>query len=923
MHLLTLRCPATLALGALTASHASAQFGEFDTSEYEVSNAAYNTAELGDVDGDGDLDTVGYRISDGNVVWIENTLRDTGTWGAATVVGGLADTTQIQIIDVDGDGPRDVVAFSAAGQQLVYFRNLGTSPLTFDAPVVLASSAAPASLVASKGFVAADFDGDGDAADFVVGDDKQILYIEDADPSSAADISGFPPLFPGAGVQKVAAGDFDGVGGLDVALSADINGGSLLAIMNTGTTGASFSNAFRVKSGFAGASYLAVANLDGQHGDDLVLSSTAQIDVFLSDGSGLETFVRQSIPKPTSGDIQVRLGDLDGVDGPDLITTGYVASYSEPGDRPFFALNTGDASSGSIFGSLSADLSCFSCVTTDLAASCLAVGDVDTDGFTDVVARDGNKLTSFIDRTVGPPATIPFTFFQSVDQARLLIATALGDLDGDGDPDVVGYSETDSFIYWTENRLDDTGAFATSATVGGLADTTQIQIVDVDGDGPRDVVAFSAAGQQLVYFRNLGTSPLTFDAPVVLASSAAPASLVASKGFVAADFDGDGDAADFVVGDDKQILYIEDADPSSAADISGFPPLFPGAGVQKVAAGDFDGVGGLDVALSADINGGSLLAIMNTGTTGASFSNAFRVKSGFNGANDLAVGNVDGQHGDDVVLASAFRVDVFQSNGTGLETFTRGTGTTVQSAKVALGNLDGVNGPDLFILQRDYGWYEYVLNNGASDNVFGSDISFANTNYFSATDQENKEGFAFGDLDQDGFDDVVWGRSGKTSYHENLSTLGFVVGCGFDGILWAQPGASLSASGSSVLASNDVTLQLTDLPSVTVGYFINSFLGTNAPGAPISPGGSVTGQLCIGGTGVIYGRHTDAIFNSGLSGTASLTLDLNLLRNPRDLATLNTSYTAVAVGETWYWQAWYRATPTTSEFSHAIGITFR
>ncbi len=499
----------------------------------------------------------------------------------------------------------------------------------------------------------------------------------------------------------------------------------------------------------------------------------------------------------------------------------------------------------------------------------------------------------------------------------------LGDVDGDGDLDTVGYRISDGNVVWIENTLRDTGTWGAATVVGGLADTTQIQIIDVDGDGPRDVVAFSAAGQQLVYFRNLGTSPLTFDAPVVLASSAAPASLVASKGFVAADFDGDGDAADFVVGDDKQILYIEDADPSSAADISGFPPLFPGAGVQKVAAGDFDGVGGLDVALSADISGGSLLAIMNTGTTGASFSNAFRVKSGFNGANDLAVGNVDGQHGDDVVLASAFRVDVFQSNGTGLETFTRGTGTTVQSAKVALGNLDGVNGPDLFILQRDYGWYEYVLNNGASDNVFGSDISFANTNYFSATDQENKEGFAFGDLDQDGFDDVVWGRSGKTSYHENLSTLGFVVGCGFDGILWAQPGASLSASGSSVLASNDVTLQLTDLPSVTVGYFINSFLGTNAPGAPISPGGSVTGQLCIGGTGVIYGRHTDAIFNSGLSGTASLTLDLNLLRNPRDLATLNTSYTAVAVGETWYWQAWYRATPTTSEFSHAIGITFR
>ena len=62
---------------------------------------------------------------------------------------------------------------------------------------------------------------------------------------------------------------------------------------------------------------------------------------------------------------------------------------------------------------------------------------------------------------------------------------------------------------------------------------------------------------------------------------------------------------------------------------------------------------------------------------------------------------------------------------------------------------------------------------------------------------------------------------------------------------------------------------------------------------------------------------------SGPTGTASLILDLT--DAPANVPT-NANLTAVAAGETWSWQAWYRDVDgggaPTSNFSSAISVTF-
>ena len=101
----------------------------------------------------------------------------------------------------------------------------------------------------------------------------------------------------------------------------------------------------------------------------------------------------------------------------------------------------------------------------------------------------------------------------------------------------------------------------------------------------------------------------------------------------------------------------------------------------------------------------------------------------------------------------------------------------------------------------------------------------------------------------------------------------------------------------------------------------------SSPGAAITPGGTVSGSICIGGSGVVYGRHSgaDQLFTTDGSGAASLTIDANDLQNPRNGISWpapGNNTTAILAGETFYWQAWYRITGG-SEFSDATGITFR
>ena len=124
-------------------------------------------------------------------------------------------------------------------------------------------------------------------------------------------------------------------------------------------------------------------------------------------------------------------------------------------------------------------------------------------------------------------------------------------------------------------------------------------------------------------------------------------------------------------------------------------------------------------------------------------------------------------------------------------------------------------------------------------------------------------------------------------------------------------GAVLDISGSSTVADNDLTIEITNLPLSSTGYAITSMdanLITN-------PGGSF-GDLCIAGPTV--GRFLGYVLNSGSTGEVSFSPDLTAFPTPMGTE-------AVMPGDTRYFQYWYRDSVfgfPVSNFSSAMRLTF-
>jgi hypothetical protein len=122
----------------------------------------------------------------------------------------------------------------------------------------------------------------------------------------------------------------------------------------------------------------------------------------------------------------------------------------------------------------------------------------------------------------------------------------------------------------------------------------------------------------------------------------------------------------------------------------------------------------------------------------------------------------------------------------------------------------------------------------------------------------------------------------------------------------------ISAVGSTSVAANDLRLIARRLPLGSSGFFLTSPTTGYVPLA----GGS-QGNLCIAGASI--GRYVapGQIKNSGFGG--SFSLDVDLTQHPTPLGLV-----AVAPGETWNFQCWYRdANPLpTSNFTDALQVMF-
>lgn len=503
--------------------------------------------DLGDVDGDGDLDLYAANVHQGQPSAAQDRLfLNDGTGRFAEAPGALPSETDnthdAWIVDLDRDGDLDVVAGNG---------NRGGMPSQPD--VVLLNDGTGIFSRSATGFVSSvielsphrlaigDLDADGDLDCIAVQTPEMRVFLNRGNAELVDVTNRYPWMISNA----VISADFDRDGIVDLAALSDgigvPSGGRWIpkCMLLRGRGNGEFADvSSRLANDLPEAQHLAAGDLDRDGDIDLVFalanfaSGRGSLVCAWNDGSG-------GFPVSTTLALdqvifRVALGDLDGDSLLDLVVvTGPISQFtrvfSNQGGRTFTEIvgavpsspgSTSEAALGDLDGD--GDLDLFE-TKIGVAGGIL--------GFQNQIYRNGGS--GVFSRTTGalPPHAEPSS------------SVSLGDVDGDGDLDAFvgnGFLGPNSTAVVASNRLylnNGSGVFNDGAYLlpSLPADLTRdVALADLDGDGDLDAYVGNRGERHRLY-RNNGAGRL------VDASFELPEMQSVGRRVAIADVDRDGD----------------------------------------------------------------------------------------------------------------------------------------------------------------------------------------------------------------------------------------------------------------------------------------------------------------------------------------------------------------------------------------------
>ena len=499
-------------------------------------------------------------------------------------------------------------------------------------------------------------------------------------------------------------------------------------------------------------------------------------------------------------------------------------------------------------------------------ASAPTLGDLDGDGDLDLLAGSGDGLFPFYRNTgnVAVPAfasTISPLAGQDVGSNS---APAIGDLDGDGDLDLVSGSQAGTFRYFENTGSAILPAFiartgAANPLNGAALGTNLVPTLgDLDGDGDLDVLAGNNSGA-FFYFQNTGGATSPFFVQRTGAANPLSGQDIGSFSTPAlGDLDRDGDL-DLVFGQDTGVFntFENTGNATSPAFVLRTGSANPLAG-QDLGFNSVPALGDIDRDGDADLVAGDFNGIFNQiENRDGRFVLGTNILGLLPAYTAPALGDLDADGDADIVVGGSFGTLLYFENTGSISSaaFVEATGAANpmtgvdvgDQSKPTLGDLDADGDLDLAVGNED-GLLAYYENTGsAASPVFVKRTGLLNP--LSFIDLGNIAWPAFGDVDLDGDLDLLCGRfNGQFFYFENTgdaSDPSFVARIG-DG----NPMDGLYVDGlveESALGDLDGDGDLDLVVGTTYGDFL--YFETTVAGEPFVPRTGIGSPLAGADTG--------------------------------------------------------------------------
>ncbi len=366
--------------------------------------------------------------------------------------------------DIDGDGKSDIVVANNGSNTITVFRNISSSGSlasgSFSAGVTFATGASPIGL---------------------------------------------------------AIGDVDGDGKLDVA-TANAGATTVSVLRNTSTSGTiSFSAKVDISTGASAATNVIIGDVDGDGKPELIACNFSSNNISVIQnvsvpgtitGASFNAAVNYAAGTNPEG---LAFGDIDGDGKPDIGVSNRNSNN--------ISLLRNTSTIGTInAGTLAA--------TVNFGAGTNPVGmkfvDIDGDGNLDVVVANNGANNFSVFRNT---ATSGVPFVAGSLAARVDFGTSsnpffnigIGDIDGDGKPDVISTNSNGGSIFVFRNTATsgtiNAGSFANAVNFAAAGGTTPNEYVsavgDLDGDGMADIVVSNQSVASISVLRNDPLQPIT------------------------------------------------------------------------------------------------------------------------------------------------------------------------------------------------------------------------------------------------------------------------------------------------------------------------------------------------------------------------------------------------------------------------------